>query len=120
MVLYMAPIEEFDKFMADSTPEQQKEAMDGWMGWMTANQESIVDGGPPLGKTKRVDGEGVSDTRNEIGGYTIVQAESPDEAPSCSTRIIPTSPCPGRGSRSSRSCRCRPPACPGLSGGRVR
>ena len=50
------------------------------MAWMTANQESIVDGGAPLGTTKRVDGEGVSAVKNELGGYTIVQAKSHDEA----------------------------------------
>ena len=80
MVLYMAPVEEFEQAMADTTPEQQKELMDNWMAWMNANQASIVDGGAPLGKTKRVDGDGASDTKNEIGGYTIVQADSNDEA----------------------------------------
>jgi hypothetical protein len=80
MVLYMAPAAEFEKAMRDSTPEQQKQAMDGWMKWMNANQRSIADGGAPLGKTTRVDSKGVSATKNEIGGYTIVQANSHDEA----------------------------------------
>ena len=80
MVLYMAPITEFEKFMRESTPQQQKEGMDAWMKWMNANQASIADGGAPLGKTKRVDGKGVSDTKNDVGGYSIVQAESHDAA----------------------------------------
>jgi hypothetical protein len=41
---------------------------------------SIVEGGAPLGKTKRVDSNGASNTRNEIGGYSVVQAESHDAA----------------------------------------
>ena len=50
------------------------------MKWMDANKTAIVDGGAPLGKTKRVDSNGASNTKNEIGGYTIVQTESPDAA----------------------------------------
>jgi hypothetical protein len=80
MVLYMAPSAEFEKAMRDFTPDQQKQAMNDWMKWMNANQASIADGGAPLGKTKRVDSKGVSATKNEIGGYTIVQANSHDEA----------------------------------------
>jgi hypothetical protein len=33
-----------------------------------------------LGKTKRVDQAGASNSKNEIGGYSIVQAESHDAA----------------------------------------
>ncbi len=80
MVLYMASGAEFEKMMKTSTPEQQQKGMVAWMAWMSANQASIVDGGAPLGKTKRVDAHGASDTRNDIGGYSIVQAESADAA----------------------------------------
>ena len=34
----------------------------------------------PLGKTKRVDAKGSTNTKNEIGGYSIVQADSHDAA----------------------------------------
>jgi YCII-related domain len=80
LVLYMASAADFEKMMKNSTPQQQKEGMDAWMKWMNANKASFVDGGAPLGKTKRVDGKGVSDIRNEIGGYSIVQAASADAA----------------------------------------
>ena len=40
----------------------------------------IVDAGGPLGKTKRTDSNGVSDSSNPIGGYIIVQAETHDAA----------------------------------------
>ena len=84
MVLYMASGAEFEKMMKNSTPEQQKKGMDAWMKWMDGNKKSIVDGGAPLGKTKRVDAKGASDTKNEIGGYSVVQAESHDAA----TKIV--------------------------------
>jgi hypothetical protein len=80
MVLYMASGPEFEKMMKTSTPEQQKKGMEAWMNWMNVNKASIVDGGAPLGKTKCVDSREVSDTKNEIGGYSVVQAESHDVA----------------------------------------
>jgi hypothetical protein len=80
IVLYMASGPAFEKMMKESTPEKQKEGMKAWSTWITANKKSIVDEGAPLGKTKRVDGTGVSDTKNGIGGYSIVQAESHDDA----------------------------------------
>ena len=80
MILYMASGAEFEKMMKNSTPEQRKKGMDAWMKWMNANQASIVDGGAPLGKTKRVDANGASNTKNDVGGYSIVQAESHDAA----------------------------------------
>ena len=80
MVLYMASGAEFENMMRNSTPEQQKKGMDAWMKWMGDHQASMVDGGAPLGKTKRVDSRGASDTRNDVGGYSIVQADSAEAA----------------------------------------
>jgi len=80
LVLYMASAAEFEKMMKNFTPQQQKEGMDAWMKWMNANKASFVDGGAPLGKTKRVDAKGVSDIRNDVGGYSIVQAASAEAA----------------------------------------
>jgi hypothetical protein len=60
----------------------QKEAagMKAWGDWMTTNQKSVIETGGPLGKTKRVNPQGVSDTKNAMSGYVIVQAESHDAA----------------------------------------
>ena len=38
----------------------------------------------PLAKTKRVDAKGASDAKNDIGGYSVVQADLADAA----TKII--------------------------------
>jgi hypothetical protein len=76
LVLYMAKRADFEKMMKDSTPEQQKKGMEAWMKWMGDHKASIVDGGAPLGKSKKVDSKGASDTKNEVGGYSIVQADS--------------------------------------------
>ena len=80
MVLYMASTADFEKAMKNSTPEQQKMGMDAWMKWMEKRKKSIVDGGAPLGKTKRVDAKGPSNTKNGVGGYSVVQAQSHDAA----------------------------------------
>jgi hypothetical protein len=80
LVLYMASSAEFEKMMKNSKPEQQKKGMDAWMKWMNKNKKSIVEGGAPLGKTRRVDAKASSKMKNEIGGYSIVQAASHDAA----------------------------------------
>jgi hypothetical protein len=80
VVLYMASGPQFEKMMKNPTPEQKKKGMDAWMNWMNANKTSIVEGGAPLGKTKRVDSNGASNTKNEIGGYSVVRAESHEAA----------------------------------------
>jgi hypothetical protein len=80
MAIYMASGAEFEKMMRNSTPEQRNKGMEAWMKWMNENKASILEGGAPLGKTKRADAKGVSDTKNNIGGYSIVQAETHDAA----------------------------------------
>ena len=80
LVLYMAPAAAFAEMMKTATPEMQQKGMAAWMAWMNANKASLVDGGAPLGKTKRVDATGAKDARNDLGGYSIVQAESHDAA----------------------------------------
>src|SRR2546423_12403948 len=81
MVLYMASKAELEKMMKNSTPEQQQKGMEAWMKWMNENKTSLVDGGAPLGKTKRVDSNGASSTKNEIGGHSVVAGETHSAAP---------------------------------------
>jgi hypothetical protein len=80
MVLYMAPSAAFEAAMKSATPEQQQKGMQAWMTWMAANKASLVEAGAPLGKVKRADAGGARDARNDVGGYSIVQAESLDAA----------------------------------------
>lgn len=60
--------------------EKEKEGMVQWGKWMDDHRASIVEAGGPLGKTKRTDREGVSDIKNEMGAYIVVQAASHEEA----------------------------------------
>lgn len=81
MAVYIGTAESFEKFQQKfSDPQkrkaQEKAGMEAWGKWVTKNQKSIVDNGSPLGKTKRISAEGISDFRNKLAAYTIVQAES--------------------------------------------
>jgi hypothetical protein len=79
MAMYMASKVTIEQMMK-GTPEQMKAGMDAWMAWSKNNRKAIVELGTPLGKTKHVDKSGVSDTKNEITGYSIVQADTFDSA----------------------------------------
>jgi hypothetical protein len=54
----------------------EEAGMAAWGKWVMENEKSIVDHGSPVGKTKRVAPDGISDIRNQIAAYVIVQAES--------------------------------------------
>jgi hypothetical protein len=57
-----------------------RKGMDAWMAWAKKHERAIVDGGGPLGRTKRVTKDGVADVRNNLAAYTVVEAESQDAA----------------------------------------
>jgi|SRR5581483_6572346 len=76
LVLYKATKASFDQAMK-STPEQQKLGMQKWMEWSQKAKSAIADMGAPLGKAVKVDKTGaVSASPNDLGGYSILQAES--------------------------------------------
>lgn len=106
MALYLAPISALEQ-MNKATPEQMKAGMDAWMAWAGKHKTSITELGAPLGKTKRVTNKGASATKNEITGYSIVEAESHDAAtklfeghphlhmPGASIEVMELMPIPG-------------------------
>jgi hypothetical protein len=75
LVLYKASAAAFAEAM-QSTPEQQKAGMDAWTAWGKKAAGAIVDMGAPLGKALRVTPAGASPIVNDLGGYSILQAES--------------------------------------------
>jgi hypothetical protein len=75
LVLYKAPTSSFEQMMK-ATPEQQKAGMEAWMTWGKKAAGAIVDMGAPLGKGMRVTQGGASANPNDLGGYSILQAES--------------------------------------------
>jgi len=75
LVLYKAPTASFEQ-MKKATPEQQKAGMDAWMSWSKKASGTIADMGAPLGKSLRVTKTSASPSSNDLGGYSILQAES--------------------------------------------
>lgn len=54
----------------------EEQMMKDWESWMTRHKESFLEEGQPLGSTKRVTSGKISDVRNDLTWYGIVQAES--------------------------------------------
>jgi hypothetical protein len=75
LVLYKAPLATWDK-LVQGTPEQRKVFMEAWMAWAGKAAKAIVELGAPLGKSLKVTPAGASPTRNELGGYSIMQGDS--------------------------------------------
>jgi hypothetical protein len=107
MAVYLAPVSALEQ-MAKSTPEQMKAGMDAWMRWAEKNKKALTELGAPLGKTRRVTDRGISAAKNEITGYSIVQAETHESAaqlfeghphfgiPGASIDVMEVMPIPGK------------------------
>ena len=82
--LFMIPTSVMDEWKRNTKPEDMKSASDqmmrDWEKWSQAHSKNLLDRGAPLGKTKRVSSNKVSDIRNDLNWYSIVEAESHDEA----------------------------------------
>src|SRR5258706_14330139 len=83
LVTYLVPV----SVMADwkkTDPAQRKEAetkmQAQWKKWMTDNVKMFVDVGAGVGKTKLVNTQGTSDTKNDIMLYSVVAAEAHEAA----------------------------------------
>ncbi len=64
------------------TPEETEVEIERWRGWFDRIGPAIVDPGNPVGAAKTVSVEGVRDSGgdNPLSGYTIIHAESIDQA----------------------------------------
>ena len=60
--------------------KREAAGMKAWHEWVSRHKDRIVDLGGPLGKTKAVSKAGVADVRNAMAAFTVVHAESHDEA----------------------------------------
>jgi len=54
--------------------------MTAWHKWMADHANAVQDNGGPLGKTKRIGTDGITDIRNAVAGYVIVEADSHEAA----------------------------------------
>ena len=64
-------------------PERQRKEAAGkqaWQKWADDHASAIVQMGGPLSRTKLVSKNGVSDIRNNLGAFTIVKANTQEDA----------------------------------------
>ena len=64
---------------ADRKAREQK-GMAAWGAWMEKNKAAIVEIGAPLGTTKRIGLNGVTDIKNNLAAFVVVQADSHEAA----------------------------------------
>ncbi|MCE3272260.1 MAG: hypothetical protein K0S57_2657 [Ramlibacter sp.] len=60
--------------------ERIQAGMQAWHAWMESHRKQIVVAGGPVGKTRRVSGNGIAGAQNNICGYVVVSAESHEAA----------------------------------------
>jgi hypothetical protein len=87
---------------------KEQEGMAAWMAWVNKHQAAIVTMGGPLGKTKKISQQGIEDTSNHMGAFTVVRADSHEAAakmfdkhphfsifPGDAVEVMPVLPIPG-------------------------
>jgi hypothetical protein len=88
---------------------RQQQGMAAWNAWAEKHSPAIVQMGGPLGKTKKIDPQGVADTTNVLTAFTVVRAGSLEAAakmfenhphfsifPGEAIEVMPVLPIPGR------------------------
>lgn len=67
--------------LSDSEKQQrQTQGIAAWKQWLADNKASVIEIGGPLSKTTLVNKAGISDIRNHLSAFTVVQAESQQAA----------------------------------------
>lgn len=73
-------MESWKTMSEDLRARQEHAGKAAWQRWAKNNDAAILDVGTPIGKTKRVSAQGISDIKNQISAYAIVHAESHEAA----------------------------------------
>ncbi len=66
--------------MATSSPEEMKKGMESWMAWAKKCGSGLVDMGSPMGIGLKITPAGASPSSQNVVGYSMLQAESMDQA----------------------------------------
>ena len=84
VAIFCIPADAMKDWMASvdeaTRKEQSDKVMQEWATWVEAHKDAIVEEGYPLGKTKRVSKDSITDTKNDMNWCMIVQAESHEAA----------------------------------------
>ncbi len=71
---------EWEALPADEMQAREAKGMAEWGAWMERNAHRIVLAGGPLGPTKRASSAGIEDTRNNLVGFVVIEAEDHAQA----------------------------------------
>ncbi len=84
VAIFCIPADSMKDWMATvdeaTRKEQSDKVMQEWKAWREAHKDAIVEDGFPLGKTKRVTKDSITDMKNDMNWCMMVQAESHDAA----------------------------------------
>ena len=75
-----APMAAWQALTDDERKDKQAKGIAAWKQWVEKNAASIVEAGGPLSKTKLTSKNGISDIRNNLAAFVVVQAESQEAA----------------------------------------
>ena len=78
LFIYHAPMTPAEA--APPTPEQMEAVMGQWNAWAGKVGDRMVDFGTPLAGGVQVTPEGTSPSTREVAGYTLIEADSMDDA----------------------------------------
>ena len=110
LVLYLAPMtgmEEWMKIDPEKRKIEEEKMKAEWGKWMNENKKMLTGITAGIGKTKRVTMEGIIDTKNNIMLYSMVEADSHNEATAlfknhphlaiggATIEVMPINPLPG-------------------------
>src|SRR6266480_224718 len=110
LVTYLAPasvIAEWKKTDPDTRKAAEEKMRAEWKKWMNDHANIFADIGAGVGKTKVVTAQGISDSKNDIMLYSLVEAGHMKRQPNrsrairiCRFRSLPSKlwkfmPCPG-------------------------
>ena len=79
LLIYHSPASAMEKYK-DMTEEETKGVMEDWMAWKERSGDGVVDFGNPVGKQTIVTLSDSKEVSDDTTGYSIIQAESLDEA----------------------------------------
>jgi hypothetical protein len=80
LVLYRMDMAAMRKMMEEASAEDRKKSMEEWSTWMKVHAGDFADMGGPLGKNTQVSKDGATEVSNDLGGYSVIQAESKEAA----------------------------------------
>src|SRR5262245_5892315 len=85
LAIYIGTATALEKSQWNALDEATRKArevagLEAWTQWVKTHAAAIVDGGSPLGKTKRASPEGIANIKNVMAGYVVVRAESHEAA----------------------------------------